>query len=141
MPRQAYSPVDHVLARMKVHPLGCWEFTGPLHEKGYGRMLVDGRHTRPHRVMYEDWFGPIPDGLTIDHLCLNKRCVNPAHLEAVTRAENTLRAWLQRPLPTHCRMGHPYDNANTYVRPNGKRRCRICVNAYHTAWRARQVGS
>lgn len=70
----------------------CWLWTGARNSRGYGQWGVNGRSRSVHRVAYEALVGPIPDGLTIDHLCSNKLCVNPEHLEPVTGAENTARA-------------------------------------------------
>lgn len=78
------------LANYEENEKGCWNWTGTL-SKGYGVMKVHSRSTRVHRLMYEVFVGPIPEGLVIDHLCKNKQCVNPEHLEAVTSRENTLR--------------------------------------------------
>ena len=69
---------------------GCWDWVGAL-SHGYGHFGIEGIIYRAHRVTYEWMVGPIPDGLTIDHLCKNKACVNPAHLEPVTIRENTRR--------------------------------------------------
>lgn len=137
-PRDCTPAVDRVLAKIKVHPLGCWEFTGGLTD-GYGRVnaLVGGRR-RPvtaHRITYEDAVGPIPDGWHVDHLCFNPRCVNPAHLEAVPPDENTRRMWragrgntgAANRAKTHCIHGHPFDEANTRVTPQGHRSCRTCA--------------
>lgn len=77
-------------------PGGCWLWTGGLHPNGYGGLIIDGRAEKAHRFAYELLVGPIPAGLVIDHVhargCRHKNCVNPAHLEAVTGAENTRRA-------------------------------------------------
>lgn len=81
-------------------PDGCWVWTAHGNNRGYGRFRVGGRQAYAHRVAYELRNGPIPPGLTIDHLCRNKMCVNPAHLEPVTLRENALRGSLARQ-PTH----------------------------------------
>lgn len=78
---------------------GCWTWTGKKGSKGYGLVHVDsasGRQQQAHRAAYELVVGPIPDGLELDHLCRVRVCVNPAHLEPVTRAENMRRMWEQR---------------------------------------------
>lgn len=69
---------------------GCWTWTGVLSD-GYGQVWNEGRMVGVHRVVYEAAYGPIPDGLVIDHLCRNPSCVNPLHLEAVTQSENARR--------------------------------------------------
>lgn len=109
----------------------CWNWTGAI-SSGYGVFVVDQRPTkavRSHRYSYELAHGPIPDGLTIDHLCRNKRCVNPDHLEAVTMRVNVLRnsgPSARNAIATHCIHGHPFDAENTYIKPDGRRRCRAC---------------
>lgn len=70
---------------------GCWNWTGTIDAKGYGRLDLGGRPQKAHRVAHNLLVGPIGHGLTIDHLCRNKRCVNPDHLEAVTAVENVRR--------------------------------------------------
>ncbi len=86
---------------------------------GYGQIKVEGRVRLVHRLVYEMHRGPIPKERTIDHLCGERLCVNPSHMEAVVR--NT-----RRPKPTRCARGHPYTPENTYIDPRGYKVCRVC---------------
>lgn len=115
----------------------CWEWTAATDGGGYGAYFVrkvDGRTVlaRAHRWAYEELVGPIPDGLVLDHLCRNRRCVNPAHLEPVTqgvniaRGEMVARAVEARRAITHCPKGHGYTPENTVHRKSGARTCREC---------------
>jgi hypothetical protein len=85
--------LSRIFEKVDVHPSGCWDWQGSLNPRGYGKVGTGGRHGTGlvHRVVYELFVGSIPDGLTIDHLCANKRCVNPMHLEPVTAEENHRR--------------------------------------------------
>lgn len=117
-------------------PGECWLWTAARGRNGYGTFHTGGsaanrRTVYVHRWVYENTVGPISDGLTIDHLCRNRRCVNPAHLEPVTNRVNVLRGegpTAVNALKSHCHRGHPYD-ADTYITPQGWRRCRICKRA------------
>jgi hypothetical protein len=84
--------VQKLLGRLTVDDTtGCWEWGGATTKGGYGHMRVGDKHPRTHRLAYELLVGPIPDGLEVDHLCGNRLCANPAHLEPVTRTENLRR--------------------------------------------------
>jgi hypothetical protein len=107
----------------------CWLWKGPR-GKGYGQLRESGRRSpvQAHRVAYEHFVGPIPKGLQLDHLCRERWCVNPFHLEPVTNRENAQRGAKGR-LVTVCRHGHPYMDENTLWRqlPDGPRRaCLTC---------------
>jgi hypothetical protein len=154
---------NRVIERLKAHTVvdenGCWIWQRSV-INGYGQVGWDegGQHFRvlTHRVMYETANGAIPDGLTIDHTCHDprsckpdkasdcphRRCCNPAHLRLATRGENVLRGGGFAPenlSKAQCPAGHPYDNANTYVAPNGWRQCRVCRSGHIAALRARRA--
>lgn len=103
---------------------GCWEWDR-ADLAGYGSQFVfDGRRTLPHRWAYSFLRADIPEGLELDHLCRNRRCVNPWHLEPVTRRENAMRGIGSKQTCVH---GHPYTPENTYIHPSkGSRMCRTC---------------
>lgn len=119
----------------------CWVWLAGRSSGGYGKFRLSRprRMVSAHRFSYEQVVRPIPEGLTLDHLCRNRACVNPAHLEPVSHRENILRgetlaaAQVAR---THCPKGHPYDAENTY-RAGGKRYCRECGRAEGRARRAK----
>ena len=110
------------LAKCRITPSGCWSWTGAVAGGGYAYFYLDGRMRRAHRVAWEAAVGPIPEGMDLDHLCRVRRCVNPLHLEPVTRSENNRRGLSTRCTDT-CRSGHP---ADWYVDPRGRRECRVC---------------
>jgi len=112
----------------------CWLWTGRPANAGYGK-FVDGRKWhQAHRYAFECLIAEIPDGLELDHLCRNRACVNPWHMEPVPHYVNTRRAQLgerisesrSHPVETHCANGHLRTEANTYIPPKGSPRCRIC---------------
>jgi hypothetical protein len=104
---------------------GCWIWLGHENGHGYGRITVDGKQLLTHRFAYELLRGPIPDGLQIDHLCRNRRCLNPDHLEPVTNRENKMRS-PQVGTETHCKHGHEFTHENTYTHGKSGRSCRAC---------------
>lgn len=111
----------------------CWNWTGPISPYGYGIMRgkdIPSRHA--HRFGYILLRGPIPDSLVLDHLCRNRRCVNPDHLEPVTNTENVMRGEGFAPknaAKTHCDAGHEFTPENTYTRSRkqGGRQCKTCT--------------
>ncbi|MCP4493336.1 MAG: HNH endonuclease [Gammaproteobacteria bacterium] len=110
-------------------PGACWAWKAGLNSRGYGLFWTDNAQHLVHRISYEWCVEPIPEGLTIDHLCRNRACVNPAHMEPVTDRENVRRGECFSAVnarKTHCPQGHPYAGENLYVKPNGNRICRIC---------------
>jgi len=118
-------------------PSLCWIWLAGFrqsHGLKYGVFGISrGRGIYAHRFVYELLVGPIPKGMTIDHVkargCTNTLCVNPAHLEIVTRRENILRGTGISAInarKTHCKRGHPFNKTNTYNPPNGGRKCRAC---------------
>jgi hypothetical protein len=113
---------------------GCWLWTKRLNPRGYGEIgvgsAVDGsnRVAFAHRTSYEAFVGSIPSGLELDHLCRVRCCINPAHLEPVTHAENLARGFAVYKVhraKTHCPRGHPYDADNTRLY-QGRRFCKAC---------------
>src|SRR5215831_2389589 len=138
-------------------PAACWPWMANKTQSGHGLFRVSQHDQWPekshvaHRIAYILVYGPIPSGLEIDHTChtkdcpfpgprcLHRACCNPAHLEAVTHAENARRGNGAKSLPravearvakqlhaTHCPHGHPWSAVNTYIYPNGRRMCRAC---------------
>lgn len=121
---------------------GCWEWMGHIAGHGYGRITSGRRPATPlyaHRVSYEINVGTIPDEFTIDHLCRNRSCVNPAHLEVVTMGTNTLRGegpTAENKRKSNCQNDHALAGENLIVDKRGYRKCRTCRDVYMRAYRA-----
>ena len=114
----------------------CWMWVGYLDRDGYGRFLSSfEQKTSAHRLVYKIMVGEIPAGLTLDHICRNRSCVNPGHLEPVTFRENLARAVSAR---THCKNGHPWTPENTYTTENRPRACRRCTLEGQRRYQARK---
>lgn len=121
----------------------CWIWLGRKTHDGYGTVWFDGRQHVVHRIAYEMHAGPIPDGLQIDHVCRNRSCVNPAHMEPVTQRENIRRGVSPAGLnarKTHCKRGHEFTPDNTGIVKRG-RYCRTCYRASNARWLARRRGA
>lgn len=108
----------------------CWAWTASLGSHGYGQFYLDGRPQGAHRVAWLLTNGLVPEGKELDHLCRNRACVRPEHLEAVPRRVNFLRGEHPTAVAVRngtCVKGHPVSVENTYVKPSdGRRECRVC---------------
>ena len=161
------NPIERFLSRFDPRNDGCWLWTGTPLKGGYGQITVDGHTYVAHRYSYELFIGPIPDGLELDHTCHNplscqsgdacphRSCVNPWHLEPVTKQVNSLRSGnpeLTRgrtKLRTHCKRGHEFSETNIRwgYGENGHRTrsCLICMKTkmlerYYRIQREREIG-
>ena len=139
--------------KIRVGSGGCWIWTGAMDARGYGMVRTRGRTWRAHRFAFllaEGYIPPRPSyhhpqhgkALVLDHRCKNSSCVNPDHLEVVTNGENIRRgdAGKRERERTHCPSGHPYDEANTYVYPDGRRECRTCNREANRRYREKERG-
>ncbi len=135
------TPEERLAKRYAVNADGCWIWQSGLNPGGYGQFRFNGRQVGAHRAAYLMFRGPIAHGLDLDHLCRNRACVNPAHLEPVARSENLRRGevgqWNRA--TERCPKGHPYDEANTYHDPRGWRGCRMCRNEAARRYKRRRA--
>ena len=122
--------VEHrIWSKIRKRPNGCWEWIGAKNSGGYGSIKDSGKNRKTHRVMWEIQVGGLTPGLTLDHLCRNRTCCNPDHLEEVSLKENILRGegvYAKNKRKTHCKSGHKFTEKNTYQRLTGQRACRKC---------------
>lgn len=147
--------LQRFMRKVEILPNGCWHWTGRPNDGGYGTFSWGGKRRRAHRASYEHFVGPIPDNLEPDHTChsedksclggptcAHRLCVNWEHLELVTRRVNALRGRsqaAQNAAKSHCKYGHPFDEANTYYPPTtGGRQCRTCNERRAQERKARQ---
>lgn len=130
---------ERIRASVTIDERGCWVWQKSTLAGGYGQIWVgsrtDGTRRRQvaHRASYEAFVGPVPDGLFLDHLCRNRACVNPDHLEPVSTQTNIRRGVAPPAInaaKTHCKRGHEFTLENTYMN-QGKRYCRQCRAAAH----------
>ena len=147
--RERPTLIERVWAKVdKRRSTQCWPYQGTVHSSGYGIIVGGGRYAKKeykvHRLIYEDTYGPIPEGWTVDHTChwkdetclggfgcQHRRCQNPRHLQAVPFEVNVALARTAKRLTkeqaTHCAHGHPWDEVNTYRDSQGRRQCRACT--------------
>jgi len=112
----------------------CWDWVGTTLQRGYGHFSIKRKIWRSHRLSFAIHKGELIEGLTLDHLCRNRACCNPEHLEQVTSKVNILRGEsvsAKNAKKTHCPQGHEYDEQNTYVSPTNGRSCRKCFAISH----------
>lgn len=118
---------------------GCWLWFGATAGNGYGSFYNGDRMVSAHSFSYLHNVGQVPNGLELDHLCRQRCCVNPDHLEPVTRRENTKRGIAGHHMrgKSQCDRGHPFDESNTHWRPDGRRTCKKCKSAARSKRRLR----
>jgi hypothetical protein len=138
MPKGIYQRVVETLAEAQCRFMSkvektksCWIWLGShVTKEEYGRFWLQGKTVNAHRASWILFKGMIPEDKQIDHLCRNRRCVNPDHLEVVEQKENILRGEslsAKRARQTHCVHGHELSGPNLYIRHGGGRRCRKCA--------------
>jgi hypothetical protein len=134
---------ERLMAKVRVEAGGCWTWTGAMTHNGYGKIWSGGEDPkclRAHRASYEAHVGRVPDGLVLDHLCRNRACVNPAHLEPVSARENLMRGEGTSAVNARrrtCRKGHLLLGENLRMEVSG-RRCKQCAKDWKQQKRAKE---
>ena len=121
--------IERFLSKINVVESGCWEWTDSLTTKGYGQIRIKDKKQHVHRFIYEYYYGELNSTLVINHLCRNRKCCNPLHLEQVTNKENILKGegiCAVNARKTYCKRNHPLTPQNTYNYPN-RRHCITCT--------------
>ena len=138
-PSKGLTLEQRIMRLVAVTNSGCWQWTGAINRHGYGKLTVNAKTAQAHRVSYELFRGAIPNGLSIDHLCRNRACANPAHMEPVETRTNTLRGISHvaaRAIQTHCKHGHEFTAENTYLWRTS-RICKACAKERKTTHKFR----
>lgn len=130
---------DRFWSKVDLDTEGCWRWVACLNAAGYGLFRHEGRSRLAHRLAWAEVNGEAPAGTVLDHLCRNRYCIRPDHLEAVTRAENNRRGWRDRTPKPYCVNGHEYTPENTYIQTTGMRQCLTCKRAQSNAWYYRHL--
>jgi HNH endonuclease len=144
-PKRKLSVRERFDAKWKCDEMtGCWNWTAYTNPGGYGMFCKNSYPYLAHRIAYEFYIGSIPKGLFIDHLCRNRKCVNPEHMELVTNRENVNRGIVaevhraRQAAKTHCKYGHPFNGDNLSIdKTTGQRVCRECRINRKRSYRAR----
>lgn len=123
------------LLKKTIKTNNCWFWIGAKASNGYGQMQASGRVQQAHRVSYQLFIGEIPTGLTLDHICMKKDCVNPKHLRPMTMVENS-RIGNRFTARKACHKGHVFIESNTYIY-RGYRCCRLCKKTRDALYRIR----
>ncbi|MFG0329862.1 MAG: HNH endonuclease signature motif containing protein [Phycisphaerales bacterium] len=129
--------IDRFVDKIDFTDDGCWNWTASVNSDGYGQFRAGDEKRFAHRVVYEWFVRPLDPDLTLDHLCRNRACVNPDHLEEISLKENLRRgdAFIVNARKTHCPQGHPYDRLDLRT---GQRKCRRCQTAAQRRYKIRQ---
>lgn len=135
--------MDKSKLKFQKNKSGCWEWAGYVGKHGYGQVTIKGKSFKAHRLSYLLHKGELTSGLEIDHLCRNRKCINPQHLEEVTKKENQRRGLSvsgKNFRKKECANGHLFSEMNTYIRPDGGRSCKICRRrAYNKMYSKRRL--